>query len=281
ADNLLGSAAISSSEGWRMGITLGVLVLCAMGAAAIWRRGSPVRAVFLVSALALPFVTAIAVSLLVTPIFMPRVLVWIEVPAAVLATASLLWLPTVFLQRAVAAVLAGFLLIVLISGWGRFPKEPWRDVAQILISEAGPDDLVIAETAYAQVPLLYYGVPARFNGLWMSLPAAFPLPLGTHGYPTGFFLRDQVDARTLEQVRAAASTRKVWHVARGRTAYDPDGRLERTLKLLRGPGRIRATHGDLVLLTEYPAVRTAGQISSAAVLAPSSGAVPTPVATGQ
>ena len=193
-----------------------------------------------------------AVSYVITPIFMPRVLLWIEIPAAVLVAASLLWLPTPFLRRSGAAIVVGLLALVVISGWGRIAKEPWREVAKVLIEEAGPEDLIVVDTAYAQVPMLYYRIPERSKGKWLPLPDAYPLPMGKNGYPDGFFLRVKIDAATLDRVRqAAASSRKIWHVSRGQTVYDLDQQLARTLRSVHGTGVVRVADGESVMLTEY------------------------------
>ena len=192
------------------------------------------------------------VSYVITPIFMTRVLIWIEIPAAVLVASNLMWLPSKFLRRSAATIVLALLAAIVISGWGRPTKEPWREVARVLIEEAGPQDLIIGDTAYAQVPMLYYRVPERTAATWLPLPEAYPLPIGKNGFPNGFFLRDKIDTATLNRVRdAATSMRKVWHVTRGKTVYDLDQQLARTVRSIHGVATVRVTNGEAVLLTEY------------------------------
>ncbi len=252
SDELLGSMNIAEHISWKIGLTALTLLLVGLGTAALWRRGSRQAAVLLASAVFMPFALCVLASYIITPIFMTRVLLWIEIPALVLIAANLLWLPSVFLRRSIAAIAVGFLAVVVVSGWGRNVKEPWRDVARTIVEEAGPDDLIIADTAYAQVPMLYYRVPERSSARWLPLPDAYPLPLGKSGYPDGFFVRVKIDEATLDRVRAAArSSQKIWYVTRGRTVYDWEQQLPRALREVRGPGVVRFSDGDSVMLTEY------------------------------
>jgi hypothetical protein len=251
-DELLGSMNVAEYVSWKVGLTLLTLLFVVLGACALWRRGQWQAAVLLGCAVFMTFGLCVLVSYIITPIFMTRVLVWIEIPALVLIAANLLWLPSVFLRRSIASIAVGFLAVVVVSGWGRNVKEPWRDVARTIVEEAGPDDLVVADTAYAQVPMLYYRVPGRSAARWLPLPDAYPLPLGKSGYPDGFFVRVKIDEATLERVRAAARTsRKIWYVTRGRTVYDWEQQLPRALREVHGPGIVRFADGDSVMLTEY------------------------------
>ncbi len=251
-DELLGSGGTAYEIPWKVGAAGFNLVLLTVGAGALWRRGQVPAAILLLSAVILPVGLAVLASYVITPIFMTRVLVWIEVPATLLAAASTLWLPSLFLRRSAVAIMAGWLAIVVALGWGRQVKEPWNEVARIIAEEATPDDLIIADTAYAQVPMLYYRIPERSSAQWLPLPEPYPLPLGQSGFPDGFFLRGSVQETTIERVRQATTgKRRIWYVTRGNQAYDSQQRIAGTLRAMRGLGSVRVMSGQAVLLTEY------------------------------
>lgn len=276
-DELLGSGGTAYEIPWKAGSVGVSLVLLAMGAIALSRRGQVAAAVLLSSPVMLPIGIAVIASYVITPIFMTRVLLWIEIPAVVLVAASSLWLPSLFLRQSAVAIAAGWLAIVLALGWGRQVKEPWNEVARIIAEEAQPDDLIIADTAYAQVPMLYYRIPERTSARWLPLPEPYPLPLGESGYPDGFFLRGSISELTVEMVRqAAADSRRIWHVTRGDQVYDSRKRVAGTLRAARGLGIVRVSSGTAALLTEYRA-----SLNSAAVPVPSAAAAPMPAASGR
>lgn len=251
-DELLGTGGVAYEIPWKFGLTGVNLLLIALGGLAFWRRKQVAPAVLLVAGVVVPVILAIVVSYAITPIFMTRVLLWIEVPAAVLVAASVLLLPSPFLRRSAAAIGVALLAAVLALGWGRRVKEPWNQVASIIAAESTEQDLIIADTAYAQVPMLYYRVPERSPARWLPLPEEYPNPTGESGYPDGFFLREKIDDKTVAQIAAAAgASRKVWYVTRGRTVYDWDQKIPRALRSAKGPGIVRVTSGEAVLLTEY------------------------------
>lgn len=251
-DELVGSGGVAYNIPWKSGLVLMNLALMVVGAAAIWRRANREAAILLLAAVVVPFAFAVIASYVITPIFMTRVLVWIGVPAVVLVAASSLWLPTAFLRWSAATIAVGLLATVLVVGWGRDAKEPWNEVARIIVEESGPNDVIIADTAYAQVPMLYYRIPERSPARWLPLPEPYPLPLGQSGYPDGFFLRGSIGESTVELVRqAAAGSGKIWYVTRGTQVYDPKQRVARTLRASRGLGSVRVTSGEAVLLTEF------------------------------
>lgn len=251
-DELLGTGGIAYEIPWKFALTGLNVMLAGVGTLAIRRRGQGSAAVLLAAAVTLPFTIALVASYVITPVFMTRVLVWIEVPAALLVAASVLVIPTPFLRASAAGVTTGMLAIALMLGWGRAIKEPWNQVAQIIFQEGTAEDLIIAGTAYGQVPMLYYGVPERSPARWLPLPEAYPNPIGKSGYPDGFFLREKIDDATVAKIaQAARASRKVWYVTRGRTVYDLEQNISRTLRSAKGPGKVRISNGEAILLTEY------------------------------
>lgn len=252
ADLLYGSHGIAMSIAAKAVATIPLMGLGCTGGIALWRRGERLIAGFLLTAAFMPFLLDILVSYLVTPIFLHRVMVWVEAGFIVLLAANLLWLRSLAARRVAAATIGIFLGALVLFGYGRMYKEPWREVADIVVREAGPNDLIIVDTAYAQVPMLYYRLRERSSARWMAVPDEYPLPMGPNGYPDGFFLRTQIDDAMRERIRAAAqASRRVWHVTRGKTVYDWDQTIAATLRSVHPQVNERVYSLQTLLLTEY------------------------------
>jgi len=252
SDALFGTWNVADSPAVRSIAVVLAVSIAAFGARTLMRRGAGPAAVFLLAAMCAPILVAFVASHAIAPIFIPRIVLWTNVPFILLAAAAVLAL-TESTQRVVVASAVCALMAVIVGVRAAMPaKEDWREVAQILEREAAPNDLVVVVTPYAEVPLLYYDAAERTSAHWLSLPKTFPGTIDSEGVPAGFRLIDKVDAKTLERVAALSRhSRKVWFVIRGRTSYDANDAIVGTIERTHPRAVERVRFADLQLLTEF------------------------------
>ena len=252
SDFLFGTWEIAQSDAGRVACTAVAVMMALGGMAALIRHGQKNQAILLACAAFLPVAVAFTASYLITPIFIARTMLWIEIPFLMLVACCTLWIKPRIARVSVAACAAAVLAMITLLHSGRPPKESWRDVARVLISESSSDDLIVVNTQYVEVPLLYYRVPEHVRARWMILPAPFPGLRSASGYPPGFMIRGEIAPAALRHVAAAAArVTRVWYVQRGASNYDP---AEKVVALLRGTYRnrqVRVQDRGTVLLTEF------------------------------
>ncbi len=277
SDFLFGTWEIAQSDAGRIACTLIAVTMALGGTAALMRRGQKHQAILLASAAFLPVAVAFAASYLITPIFIARSMLWIEIPFLLLIACCTLWIPPQVGRIGVGLCACALLATITLLHLGRPPKESWRDVARVLIAESSADDLILVNTQYVEVPLLYYQVPEHVRARWLIVPAPFPGLRSASGYPPGFMIRGEIVPGTLLHIAdAAAKVRRIWYVQRGGSNYDP---VEKVLALLRTTyhdNRVRVRDRGAVLLSEF-------SNPQAGVKPPDSSAtaVPTAIASGQ
>jgi uncharacterized membrane protein len=148
------------------------VVLIGIGLAAGWRRHA---LLFLVS-----FALPVGIDLFLSswrPIFEERVLVYTSIGALMLVAAGLAspWLGRARLP--IVLIVLGLNLISVANYSAAFQKERWHDAATLLAREARPDDLIMFNATWTQLPFDYYY--RRAGGP----------PLAEHGLPVDLFDR--------------------------------------------------------------------------------------------
>lgn len=118
-------------------------------------RRSPARQALLLTLFLTPFVGEWLVSLR-RPIFYDRTLIWSSIPLYLLLAAGLAQLRYRFL------VIAGLLFLVLINSLSlreyffEFEKEQWNDAAAYVAQQVEPDDLLLFNATWVQIPFDFY-----------------------------------------------------------------------------------------------------------------------------
>jgi len=118
-------------------------------------RRSPARQALLLTLFLTPFVGEWLVSLR-RPIFYDRTLIWSSIPLYLLLAAGLAQLRYRFLT------LVGLLLLVLINSLSlreyffEFEKEQWNDAAAYVAQQVEPDDLLLFNATWVQIPFDFY-----------------------------------------------------------------------------------------------------------------------------
>jgi len=194
--------------------------LVALGIARL--RRSPARLAFLLIVFATPIVGEWLISLC-RPIFYDRTLIWASIPFYVLLAAGVLRL------RRWPYVLVAMLMILALNGlslhnyYVHFEEEEWDDAATLVAERAGPDDLVLFNTAWGQIPFDYYFHRLRIR------------PVAERGVPVDLFERGVLEPRMtvsdLVRLRALVQDRgQVWLVYSHEWYADPGGLIPSTLE---------------------------------------------------
>jgi hypothetical protein len=233
-DLLVGSAGIASTPRLQALVLALVGMAVLAGAAALAVRGRWRVALLLSAATVLPIAGAVATSFAIMPIFIPRILVWIQLSAALLVASALLWLPSGSVRTLGAAALAG--MVAALSAGYPFAREPWREIVELLAARTTTQDLIVVWPNSVHFPLLYYGghqrVPAAYLRLWD----------GTGDYPTPYqafsFTGQQSPSiqELLERLRhhTAENDGNVWLVTRAGLQTEVVAGIDRLLESQRG-----------------------------------------------
>jgi hypothetical protein len=138
-----GAGAVALAAGW--------------GAVRIARDASRPIGVLLVGIVAVPAAAAVAFSVLVRPIVIPRIFIWATVPLCVLLGVAVASLD----RRAARLAAAGLFAALLLSSAWRYhrtaEKEPWRELVAIISRDAAAGDLVVLAPGGNHRGLSYYG----------------------------------------------------------------------------------------------------------------------------
>ncbi len=151
---------------WFWAVLVGALLLGIVGA---WRRAGAVTLLLVLAAL--PFVAELLISLR-RPIFYDRTLIWTTLPLFLLLGAGLrlLQMPAaegraeaqwtrrgagVGAALLLAAVLAGGYMS-LVNYYDHYQKEEWREAAAWASARLRPQDLLLFNATWAQIPFDFY-----------------------------------------------------------------------------------------------------------------------------
>jgi 4-amino-4-deoxy-L-arabinose transferase-like glycosyltransferase len=143
-------------------------------------RRCPARLLFVLVVLLTPIAGEWLISLR-RPIFYDRTLIWASIPFYLLLAAGIARL------RRRSLVIGGLMLVLALNGlslheyYANFQKEQWDHAAALVAEQAEPNDLVLFNTAFGQIPFDYYLGQLNHN------------PVAEHGVPVDLF-----DRRTLE-----------------------------------------------------------------------------------
>jgi len=190
-------------------------------------RRRPARVALLLVIFVTPFVGEWLVSLR-RPIFYDRTLIWASLPLYLLLAAGMRQL------RYWSYVLAVVLMVLTVNTlslreyYTHFEKEQWDDAAAFVAERVEPDDLILFNATWVQIPFDFY---FRFHNR----------PVAEHGVPVDLFDRGILEPKMAEGdlPRLRALTRgheRVWLVYSHDWYTDPRGlippALEEELDLL-------------------------------------------------
>lgn len=250
-DYLLGSAAAATTvETQLIGFAL-VSLLAAAGALRLVMRGQWPVAALLCTAVGLPLLVSIGTSYVVTPIFIARTLIWVQIAATVLVGAALLWLPRIWARASGAVVVLVVLLLGVTLAYPR--KEPWREVVALLESQVQAPDEVVVWPSFALLPLRYYGfherVPGRHPKLWNPESEAETYPSLSQVLSGG---RLKVEALTHVRQDEIGGGR-VWFITRVSSSDDTSTKIHSYLAETRGSPELPVERVGSLRLHVYPA----------------------------
>jgi hypothetical protein len=201
-----------------VGVLFAGLVLLGLA----YLRHRPAHLAFLVVIFATPFVGEWLVSLR-RPIFYDRTLIWASIPLYLLLGTGMCRL------RRRAYILVVVLMVLTINGlslkeyYVHFEKEQWDDAAAFVAERAEPDDLILFNATWTQIPFDYY-----FRHL-------YDRPLAEHGVPVDLFdrgvLEPKMTTSDLPQLRALLQGHeRVWLVYSHDWYTDPQGLIPLALE---------------------------------------------------
>ena len=194
-----------------------VLVLLGLG----YFRRRPAHVAFLFTVLLTPFVGQWLVSLR-RPIFYDRTLIWASFPLYVLLAAGLRRL------RCWPRVLVAVVMVLTINGlslreyYAHFEKEGWDEAAAFVAERVEPDDLILFNATWVQIPFDFY-----FR--------SYGLPVVEHGVPVDLFdrgvLEPKMAQRDLPRLRSLVQGHeRVWLIYSHDWYTDPDGLIPPALE---------------------------------------------------
>jgi len=184
-------------------------------------RRRPARVAFLLVVFLTPFVGEWLVSLR-RPIFYDRTLIWASLPLYLLLAAGMRQL------RYRPYVLAALLMVLTVNGlslreyYAHFEKEQWDDAAAFVAERVEPDDLILFNATWVQIPFDFY---FRFHNR----------PVAEHGVPVDLFDRGILEPKMAEDdlPRLRALIRgheRVWLVYSHDWYTDPQGLIPPALE---------------------------------------------------
>jgi hypothetical protein len=185
-------------------------------------RRQPARIAFLLVIFATPLLGEWLVSLR-RPILYGRTLIWAAFPFYLLLAAGMCQL------RHWPRILAAVLVILAVNGlslreyYVNFEKEQWDDAAALVAERAQPDDLVLFNATWTQIPFDYY------------LQRLQAPPVAEHGLPVDLFdrgvLEPKMTTRDLPRLRELLQGRdRVWLVYSHDWYTDPEGLIPAALE---------------------------------------------------
>jgi hypothetical protein len=215
----------------RPGLILSLLLALA-GIVALLRRQEGWRIVLVLSFTALlPILLSVAISLVSTPVFLPRTLSATTVPATMLIAIGVAGARGLWRWPAGVALVALLALLVRMDlhEYRQRPQQDWYGAAAWLDAHVRPGDQVWAYPNDAALPLHYAAHDRGFMKVMAALrPQPTPVPTLDAGpgavYPTGnrgVVTLSPERLRGLVEAPAARQARTIWLVRLGRDMFDP------------------------------------------------------------
>ena len=188
----------------------------------IYFRRRPSRILFLLIIFATPITGELLVSLR-RPIFSERTLIWASLPLYLLLAAGVRRL------RRWPCVLAAILAVLAINTlslheyYVHFQKEEWDEAAALVAGRVRPDDLILFNAAWGQIPFDYY------------FHSEYNRPVTERGAPVDLFdrgvLEPKMAASDLPRLRALVGcSERVWLVYSHDWYTDPQGLIPAALE---------------------------------------------------
>jgi len=183
-------------------------------------RRRPACVGFLAAVFLTPFVGEWLVSLR-RPIFYSRTLIWASIPLYILLAAG-----ACRQRRSVAVAVVTLMLSInglsLREYYVNFEKEAWDQAAAFVAEQVEPDDLILFNATWAQIPFDYY-FHREYNG-----------PVAERGLPVDLFDRSVLEPRMHESDLPRLRTliqahRRVWLVYSHDWYTDPEGLIPAAL----------------------------------------------------
>jgi uncharacterized membrane protein len=183
-------------------------------------RRRPAHQALLLTLFLTPFVGEWLASLR-RPVFYDRTLIWTSIPLYLLLAAGLSQL------RYRPLLLAGVLFVVILNSLSlreyffRFEKEQWNDAAVYVAGQVAPEDLLIFNATWVQIPFDFY-----FR--------EFDLTIAKHGVPADLFERGVLEPKMtpadLPRLRNLTRNRaRVWLIYSHNWYTDPDNLIPTAL----------------------------------------------------
>ncbi len=205
---------------------VGMLIVGLTLSGSLYFRRQPARIAFLLVIFATPFLGEVLVSLY-RPIFYDRTLIWTSIPFYLLLAAGVYQLETRLFGK--AWFLIALITLLTLTGlslreyYVHFEKEQWDDAAAFVAERVQPDDLILFNATWAQIPFDYY-----FHRL-------YNYPIAEHGAPVDLFdrgvLEPKMAAGDLPRLRALVQNHeRVWLVYSHNWYTDPQGLIPPALE---------------------------------------------------
>jgi len=188
----------------------------------VYFRQRPVHIAFLLVIFTAPFVGEWLVSLR-RPIFYDRTLIWASVPLYLLLAAGVRQLRRWPYVLAVIVMVLAINTLSLREYYVHFEKEQWDDAAAFVAERVQPDDLILFNATWTQIPFDYY-----FRRMYNR-------PVAEHGVPVDLFdqgvLEPKMTVDDLPHLRALVQGHeRVWLVYSHGWYTDPQGLIPPALE---------------------------------------------------
>ena len=203
-------------------VTMGVLFTGLALLGLFHFRHRPARIALLLVTFATPFVGEWLISLC-RPIFYDRTLIWASFPIYLLLAAGMRQLRYRPFTLAAALIVLAVNALSLHEYYVNFEKEQWDDAAAFVAERVEPDDLILFNATWTQIPFDYY-----FYRLYNC-------PVAEHGVPVDLFdqgdLEPKMTKGDLPRLRSLIRDHeRVWLVYGHDWYTDPQGLIPSALE---------------------------------------------------
>lgn len=203
-----------------------LIALAATGLQNIRKSSGKYAFILILGAILGPIVMELLWSLVGSPIFLARTLVYVSVPFYIAVASEVLMLRG-SRKRILSILVISLIFLKGTHSYYAREKEPWDKIVQIVTQQAKHDAVLVVPN-YIEFPFSYYASRMGNNDVKIS-----PLP-----YPMSYFLHStfgpgsssidlyhtqQITPRDIPAIDKAISQKSpVWYVVRGECLYDKD-----------------------------------------------------------
>jgi mannosyltransferase len=245
-DTLVGSGGIAGVRPIaRAAVSALLIAITLRGLLKAFRASRPIASAAAL-VLCVPLLCSVLVSWTVTPIFLPRTMIWIAfAQAAAIGWFVALGRPNLMWARAgLSATVAGVAILMFFLHHDN--GDHWPAVVKGLRADHSDTSLVVFVPNFLEIPIRWYGDNPGAGNDFLPMPAAFPALGWRRLYPSGLLAEPSI-LRTDVPVLAAraAGKQSVWLVSRFYQLFDPESLLYKYLLCSRGEPLPLATSGSL------------------------------------